>query len=265
MTQPANGTVVDHRRRHRASPTRRTPTTATPAGHDPTLHLHPQRRLHATVTVTVDLRRRPAGRGRRRRDGHRGRPAPPPIDVLANDTDIDGGPKIDRLGDPAGQRHGRDHRRRHRPDLRAERELLQHPRARPDTFTYTLTPAARRRPSRSTVTCVDDPPVAVDDAATVTEDSGATADRRARQRHRRRRRPEAIASVTQPANGTVAITGGGTGLTYAPNAELLQQPVRDDARHLHLHADTGGSTATVVGDGHLRRRPARRRSTTRRR
>ena len=30
--------------------------------------------------------------------------------------------------------------------------------------------------------------------------------------------------MTQPANGTVVITGGGTGLTYQPDAELLQQP-----------------------------------------
>ena len=34
--------------------------------------------------------------------------------------------------------------------------------------------------------------------------------------------PKTIASVTQPANGTVVITGGGTGLTYQPDAELLQ-------------------------------------------
>ncbi len=30
--------------------------------------------------------------------------------------------------------------------------------------------------------------------------------------------PKSIASVTQPANGTVVITGGGSGLTYPPNA-----------------------------------------------
>ncbi len=57
--------------------------------------------------------------------------------------------------------------------------------------------------------------------------------------------PMAIASVTQPANGTVVITGGGTGLTYQPDAELLQQPSRRHAGHVHVHAHTGGSTATV--------------------
>ena len=34
------------------------------------------------------------------------------IDVLANDTDVDGGPKTVAVGDPAGQRHRGDHRRR---------------------------------------------------------------------------------------------------------------------------------------------------------
>ena len=34
------------------------------------------------------------------------------IDVLANDTDVDGGPIADRRGDAAGQRDGGDHQRR---------------------------------------------------------------------------------------------------------------------------------------------------------
>ena len=56
--------------------------------------------------------------------------------------------------------------------------------------------------------------------------------------------PLVIDSVTQPVNGTVAITGGGTGLTYQPVAELLQRSA-GTARHVHLHAHPGGSTATV--------------------
>ena len=36
--------------------------------------------------------------------------------------------------------------------------------------------------------------------------------------------PKSIASVTQPANGTVVITGGGTGLTYAPSANYCNTP-----------------------------------------
>ena len=57
--------------------------------------------------------------------------------------------------------------------------------------------------------------------------------------------PMAIDSVTQPANGTVVITGGGTGLTYTPERRLLQLR-RRTRRHLHLHPDTGGATATVT-------------------
>ena len=37
------------------------------------------------------------------------------VDVLANDTDVDGGPEVDRVGRPQpAERHGGDHRRRHR-------------------------------------------------------------------------------------------------------------------------------------------------------
>ena len=96
-----------------------------------------------------------------------------------------------------------------------------------------------------TVTCVDDAPVAVDDAATVAEDAAATA-------------IDVLANDTDVDGGPIAdrlgdrsrrtapssITGGGTGLTYQPDAELLQRSAAA-RRHLHLHADTGGSTATV--------------------
>ena len=62
-----------------------------------------------------------------------------------------------------------------------------------------------------TVTCVDDPPTAVDDAATVAEDSAATAIDVLANDTDADGGPKSIDSVTQPANGTVVITGGGTG------------------------------------------------------
>ena len=96
--------------------------------------------------------------------------------MLANDTDIDGGPDHDRLGDPARRTApwsitgGGD-----RPDLPAGPELLQRPaRHHADTFTYTLNGGDTATVS-VTVTCVDDAPVAVDDTATVAEDAAATA------------------------------------------------------------------------------------------
>ena len=85
------------------------------------------------------------------------------VDVLANDTDTDGGPKSDRLGHPAGQRDRGDHRRRHRTDLPAQPELLQRPAGTtPDTFTYTLNGGSTATVS-VTVTCVNDAPVADDE------------------------------------------------------------------------------------------------------
>ena len=96
-----------------------------------------------------------------------------------------------------------------------------------------------------TVTCVDDPPVAVDDAATVAEDAAATAVDVLANDTDVDGGPISIASVTQPANGTVVITGGGTGLTYQPNANYCNTPPGTTPRHVHLHPDPGGSTATV--------------------
>ncbi|MCG8153707.1 hypothetical protein GUY44_24750, partial [Pimelobacter simplex] len=82
----------------------------------------------------------------------------------------------------------------------------------PDTFGYTVNdgPSAT---VRVTVTCVVDAAVAVPDTATVTEDDPATAiDVLANDQARDE--TLAIDAVTQPAHGTVVITGGGTGLTY---------------------------------------------------
>ncbi|HEX9943911.1 MAG TPA: Ig-like domain-containing protein, partial [Thermoanaerobaculia bacterium] len=91
----------------------------------------------------------------------------------------------------------------------------------------------------------DQPPVAVDDAATADEDStnnpidvlandtdpdGGT---------------KLVQSVTQPANGTVAITGGGTGVTYTPNANYCNTPP-GTTLDTFTYTLNGGSTATVT-------------------
>ncbi len=52
-----------------------------------------------------------------------------------------------------------------------------------------------------------------------------------------------IDSVTQPAHGTVVITGGGTGLTYQPNANYCNDGNPTDDFTYTLN---GGSTATVA-------------------
>ena len=75
-----------------------------------------------------------------------------------------------------------------------------------------------------TVTDVDDPPVAVDDTKTVVEDDAATAINVLANDTDTDDGPKTIVSVTQPAHGTVVITGGGAGLTYAPNANYCNTP-----------------------------------------
>ena len=91
-------------------------------------------------------------------------------------------------------------------------------------------------------------PVAVDDSETVDEDSGAsTFDVRANDTDADGG-PKTIQSVTQPANGTVAIAGGGDDLTYEPDPDYCNTVASgpgsgpDDTFTYTLN---GGSTATV--------------------
>ncbi len=97
-----------------------------------------------------------------------------------------------------------------------------------------------------TVNAVDDPPTAVNDAATVTEDSGANAIDVLANDTDPDGGPKSITSVTQPANGAVVITGGGTGLTYAPNANYCNNPPGTTLDTFSYTLTPGGSTATVT-------------------
>jgi hypothetical protein len=113
-----------------------------------------------------------------------------------------------------------------------------------DTFTYTLTPGGSTATVSMTVTCVDDAPVAVDDSATVLEDAGAAAVTVLANDTDIDGGPKSIASVTQPTNGTVVITGGGTGLTYQPDPNYCNDPP-GGAPDTFTYTLNGGSTATV--------------------
>ena len=97
------------------------------------------------------------------------------IAVLANDTDVDGGPKIIiSAGDPANGTvviTGGGTGLTYQPD---PNYCNSQPGGSPDTFTYTLNGGSTATVS-VTVTCVDDPPTAVNDSATVGEDAAATA------------------------------------------------------------------------------------------
>ena len=159
--------------------------------------------------------RRAAGRGRRHSDGHRGRRRPRPIDVLANDTDSDGGPIRPSRRSPSPDNgtvvitNGGDDLT-YQPD---PNYCNAPPGTTPDTFTYTLTPGGSTATVAVTVTCVDDAPVAVDDSATVLEDAAATAIDVLANDTDLDGGPKTIASASDPANGTVVLTGGSPGAT----------------------------------------------------
>jgi hypothetical protein len=113
----------------------------------------------------------------------------------------------------------------------------------PDTFTYTLNGGSTATVS-VTVECVDDPPVAVNDTASVEEGAGATAIDVLANDTDIDGGPKQVESVTQPANGTVVITGGGTGVTYEPSANYCNQPP-GTTPDTFTYTLNGGSTATV--------------------
>ena len=94
-----------------------------------------------------------------------------------------------------------------------------------------------------TVTCVDDAPVAVNDTATVSRSSGPNPINVRANDTDIDAGPKRVQSVTQPANGTVAITGGGSGLTYQPNPNYCNDGSPTDGFTYTLN---GGSTATVA-------------------
>jgi hypothetical protein len=91
----------------------------------------------------------------------------------------------------------------------------------------------------------DTPPTAVDDDATVAEDAPATTlDVLANDTDPDTPPgPRSIASVTQPAGGTVVITNGGADLTYQPSPNVCNDGAPTDDFTYTLAP--GGSTATV--------------------
>jgi hypothetical protein len=160
------------------------------------------------------------------------------IDVLANDTDADGGTKVIAsatdpahgtvvLSGPAGAHTGLTYQ----PDLNFSGT---------DTFTYSLNGGSAATVT-VTVSPSDDPPVAVDDTATVGEDSGATAIGVLANDTDIDAGPKVIASATDPAHGTVVLSGPAgahTGLTYQPDLNF-------SGTDTFSYTLNGGSTATV--------------------
>ncbi|MEO6194004.1 MAG: IPTL-CTERM sorting domain-containing protein, partial [Thermoanaerobaculia bacterium] len=168
-----------------------------------------------------------------------------PIPVLANDTDPDGGPiSISAVTQPANGTvviTGGGTGLTYQPNANYCNSVS----GPADTFTYTLTPGGSSTTVSVTVTCADDAPVAVNDTATVGEDSGASAIPVLANDTDLDGGPISISAVTQPANGVVAITGGGSGLTYAPNANYCNLPPGTTPDTFTYTLTPGGSSATV--------------------
>lgn len=150
------------------------------------------------------------------------------VDVLVNDDDIDGGPiSISQVNQPV---NGTvviavdEASVTYEPDAGFCNDP---PGTTTDEFTYTLAPGGSTTTVGMTVTCVDDLPVAADDEATVDEDAAATAIDVLANDADDDGGPRAITSVVQPEHGTVVITGGGTGLTYQPDAGYCNAPPGD--------------------------------------
>ncbi|MFC7503971.1 beta strand repeat-containing protein [Nocardioides sp. GCM10030258] len=99
-----------------------------------------------------------------------------------------------------------------------------------------------------TVTAVDDAPVAVDDGTTVPQGATPTAIPVLTNDTDVDAGPKTIASASDPANGTVALTGGTTGahtgLTYAPDPGYCNNPP-GTTLDTFTYTLNGGSTATV--------------------
>uniref|UniRef100_UPI003568614C beta strand repeat-containing protein n=1 Tax=Paraconexibacter sp. TaxID=2949640 RepID=UPI003568614C len=166
------------------------------------------------------------------------------VPVLSNDTDVDGGTKeIGSVTQPANGTvviTGGGTGLTYAPDTDYCNDP---PGTTPDTFTYTVNGGSSATVSM-TVTCVDDAPVAVDDDATVTEDAAATAVPVLSNDTDPDGGTKQIGSVTQPANGTVVITGGGSGLTYAPDPDYCNDPP-GTSPDTFSYTLNGGSSATV--------------------
>ncbi len=173
-----------------------------------------------------------------------------PVNVLANDTDVDGGPKtVNAVQNPSAFGGtvlitGGGTGVTYEP---APNYCNSPPGTTLDTFTYTLAPGGSMATVTVTVTCVDDPPVAVADAATVNEDSGANAIDVLANDTDIDGGPKMVNAAQNPSaqGGTVLITGGGTGVTYAPALNYCNNP---PATMLDTFTYTlnGGSMTTVT-------------------
>lgn len=166
------------------------------------------------------------------------------LDVLANDTDADGddlAPEV--VTQPShGAAAVTGAAVTYTPDADY---CTTPPGTDPDAFTYRLSPAGAPATVTVAVTCVDDAPVAVDDEYLLDEDDVATALAVLANDTDVDAGPISIQGATQPTNGSVTVTGGGSGLTYTPAADYCNDPPGTTTDTFTYTLAPGGSTASV--------------------
>ena len=158
------------------------------------------------------------------------------INVRQNDTDPDA--STDLIADKSNGTHGTVAITNNGDDLTYTPDANY---CGADSFTYKLNDAANGTATVSvTVTCVDDAAMAVNDTATVSEDSGANTINVRQNDTDPDASTDLIADKSNGTHGTVAITNNGDDLTYTPDANYCGA----DSFTYKLN-DAANGTATV--------------------
>lgn len=164
-------------------------------------------------------------------------PVAGPDSPAANDTDVDGDPlTVMAVSDAKGGEAGLD------GDGIWFRPTRDSCGVRAGSFEYTVGDGRggrARATVRATLACVDDVSSVSPDSVTVAEDSTATAIDVLANDERGDGAPLSVTAVTQPANGTAVVTGGGTGLSYTPDADYC-------GTDPFTYTATGGRTTSVT-------------------
>ncbi|MGH8564420.1 MAG: tandem-95 repeat protein [Gammaproteobacteria bacterium] len=170
------------------------------------------------------------------------------IAVLANDTDLDGGAKTITAVQSPSANGGTVLITNGGADLTyqpAANFCSVPPDNTPDTFTYTLSPGGSTATVSVTVDCVDDPPVAANDALTINEDASATTIAVLANDPDLDGGLKAITAVQNPSANGGTVTNGGADLTYQPAADFCNAPPGTTPDTFTYTLSPGGSTASV--------------------
>jgi len=160
------------------------------------------------------------------------------VNVLGNDTDADGALVVSTVAISTAPAHGT-------ATANSDGTITYSSNGAEvsaDSFTYTVKDDSGATSNTATVTVtitpVDDAPVAVADTAVTTAGTPVTIAVLANDTDVDAG-PKSVTSITQPANGTVTITGGGTGVQYTPAAGFT-------GTNAFNYTLNGGSTANVT-------------------